>query len=295
MRVWYEREGSAGQCRLVVRGRRAEPLDQRLAGAVAGARERHLAALVAFQERAGRATVRYDVTGLGTLRDFVRGKDLTSHTLLGFVGDLLGVLAWCASSHVGSMQLLLDPRHVYVREGAALCFVCLPLQRFSARHRGAPLELLASLCQGRHVSFADADAAALAERLYGHVSRANGVFSAMGLRSFLRAEQGVASKVGIVLRDARGHEVAALDGWHECIAGRAEGCDLRLPQNRLVSREHARIRAVAGGVMLCDLASTNGSEVAGCRLQPNEEVFVPQGGSFSLAGEEFYVQEGSVR
>ena len=52
----------------------------------------------------------------------------------------------------------------------------------------------------------------------------------------------------------------------ELIVGRDPGCDLVIP-DRSVSRRHCRIRMIAGGIELVDLASANGLFVNGELLQ----------------------------
>ena len=290
MRTSFERKGSFGACLLVVRGERNERLDLAQAEALRAAHERFFLRMEAPDVRSRGVVLRYDVSGLVRLCDLARTRELAYGDLLGFVCDLLEALEWCAQRQVSSLQLLLNSRDVYVREGTGLCFACVPLRGLRARHLGTPLELVEFLC-GRHVRFASADAASLASRLHGYASRSNGVFSAMGLKALLREERGEDERGRIVLHAAGEGTALALDTRRPCVVGRADGCDLRIAHSRLVSREHACVWAVAGGVMLRDLESTNGTTVGGRKVDSQHEVFVPVGGSFCLAGEEVHVQK----
>ena len=292
MRMSFERRGAKGTCYLVVRGSRREVFDERMAEILSAAGDQYLTHLSETSVKGGRTTLRFDITGLARLEDFVHKKPLSSQMLLGFVRDLLEALEWCAREHVSSLQLLLDPHHVYVRRDGSIRFICIPLQRFSTRYRGTPLGLVTYLSQGLPVRYADAEATSLAARLRNSVTRANGVFSAMGLRALLREEIGevTSSNVDLVVAD-RGIATTLVSG-REYLLGRASECDLALSANKLVSREHVRVRVVAGGVMVRDLESTNGTMVGGVELEPQKEVFVPVGGSFFLAGEEVCVREG---
>jgi len=292
MRTSFERRGAEGTCYLVVRGNRREILDEHIAETLFATGSQCLTRLSKTSIKGGCTTMRFDITGLVRLEDFVRKRTITSQMLLGFMRGLLEVLEWCTREHVSSLHLLLDPRHVYVRGDGSVRFVCVPLQRFSTRYRGTPLGLTTFLSQGSPLRFADAEAAFLAARLRVSVIRANGVFSAMGLRSLLREELGEEASLSIELEAKNEGITATLASGREYLLGRASECDLALSANKLVSREHARVRVVAGGVMIRDLESTNGTVVDGVELEPQKEVFVPVGGSFLLAGEEICVKEG---
>lgn len=85
----------------------------------------------------------------------------------------------------------------------------------------------------------------------------------VGLRPVLRVVDGPGRGTVLVLRDTH-------------TLGRAEGCDLVLPDPR-VSRLHARVQSGPEGTELVDLGSTNGTYVNGrrvtrCRLRHGDRV-----------------------
>jgi|GEM_PF-791215 len=62
-----------------------------------------------------------------------------------------------------------------------------------------------------------------------------------------------------------GREVAHPIGWKPLVIGRSRGCDLTLEDDG-VSRRHASLRTVVGGVLVEDLSTKNGTWVDGTRV-----------------------------
>jgi eukaryotic-like serine/threonine-protein kinase len=69
--------------------------------------------------------------------------------------------------------------------------------------------------------------------------------------------------------DLRGQQFA-LNGPAHCILGRSRSCNLRLPTDATVSRQHCIIELDDGGVWVQDLGSLNGTHVNGEKIGQRE-------------------------
>lgn len=81
---------------------------------------------------------------------------------------------------------------------------------------------------------------------------------------------------------------ARTGGW--VLVGRGSACDVRVRGNPRLGRRHLVLKCTDKGVVLRDLGSSNGTMVAGGRLDPAREVLVPYGTRFWMAGEECMVR-----
>ncbi len=92
-----------------------------------------------------------------------------------------------------------------------------------------------------------------------------------------------AAVVELLGRDGRVMHVQRVTQWPVRI-GRSPACDIVLDDGH-VAAEHAQLQlAPAGGVRLKLLDSRNGGFVAGQRVASGDEVMLPAGGAFQLAG-----------
>jgi pSer/pThr/pTyr-binding forkhead associated (FHA) protein len=70
-------------------------------------------------------------------------------------------------------------------------------------------------------------------------------------------------EVWLKSNQSKGHAIR--DGW-EFIIGRREDCDLHIPFDTLVSREHAAIRVTSEDITLVDGGSRNGTSLGDHRV-----------------------------
>jgi len=88
-----------------------------------------------------------------------------------------------------------------------------------------------------------------------------------------------------------GDRALALTSGRPFLAGRAMACELPI-SDPTVSRQHAALESVAGGVLVRDLQSTNGTYVNGQRVA--REALAPPGSRISFGKVEFEVQESQA-
>jgi adenylate cyclase len=88
-----------------------------------------------------------------------------------------------------------------------------------------------------------------------------------------------------------GDRALALTDGRAFLVGRAMACDLSI-SDPTVSRQHAELESVSGGVLVRDLQSTNGTYVNGMRVA--REALAPPGSRISFGKMEFDIREAQV-
>lgn len=138
----------------------------------------------------GRSEIRYNVTGLESLRSFLRSYEITSlqyENVLVSVAEAAGMLR---REGRDPLCLQLDERYMYADMDGNLWFVLLPVEVDERRRARDPLKsFLERLARSRRISYSSADDLARSERLR-KVVRADG-FSSDDYEAFLVREYGI--------------------------------------------------------------------------------------------------------
>lgn len=190
MKARLESERGSGSEWLTVHLTQGERLDPDRLAWLRGRPHRYLLAL--DHQDHGLMTYRYNVTGLESLRSFLRSYEITSlqyENVLVSLGEVIGMLR---HEHQDEGCLLLDERYIFSDMDGNLWFVLLPVT--SAEHherKGKTPEqvFLDRLSRSRHLAYSSADDLARAGRLRKLV-RGEG-FSAKAYESFLVEEYGI--------------------------------------------------------------------------------------------------------
>lgn len=254
--------------------------------------------------RRGRAgQLRYDVTGLTSLKGFIRRTKVSADGLKSMLVSLCEALVWCARANNRYFSILFDMEHVFVGTTCELHFVFLPVTGTLDLAENTPLTLLSLLGNEGKVHYASPEAAVTGRHLSGFVLEQDGVFSLNALRRFVREVCQVDVLASGVVRqvasDAR-HSKCALRSiatgktYAVCesvtfLLGRGAGCDIRLAESVGVSREHACVRWQGRELLLWDVGSSNGTFFEGRRIAPQERVRLLPGDTFFLDDEGFVV------
>lgn len=249
--------------------------------------------------------LRYDVSGLTSLKGFLRRARLSEEILTGMLVSLTEALVCCARSSHRYFSILFDPSYVFVGSTYELHFVFLPVVGVTDFAENTPQTLLSALSEAGCLRSCSPKAAELCHQLADFVLEQDGVFSLNALRRFVREACGVdVGTNGVVSMTESGGQGACcilqrvatgefyrISGAATIRLGRGEGCDVRLQEKPGVSREHAFVRFHSGELLLWDAGSKNGTWYQGARLAPRQQIRLSQGDSFKLDDEVFVVRE----
>lgn len=300
MKTRFARNRQSGARELVVLLRRNDAVSsRRLRWLLSSPHKGILHFRYAFGARRGKTRLYYDVSGLTSLRGFLRRTKLTTDGLTRMLVSLAEALMWCSGGGNRFASMLFDPAHVFVGTTCELHFVFLPVAETSGLEPNTPLALLEALGDVERLHFLTPNAADLSRHLADFVLGEDGVFSLNAFKAFLRSackvevRQGGAvarpHEAGRLLRHVSTGRTYELDEGVTLRMGRGSGCDVRLSDNADISREHAYACCEGGEVFVWDAGSKNGTSYNGVRLGPGERVRVSPGETFLLDAEAFEV------
>lgn len=305
MRLKERRDGTSGRQVLVARTTGAERIDHALLRRVSRAGDPvFLPMRYEATARHRRPAIVYDVEGLVSVLGALRRQRPSQVRLKPALASIVRATDVSRDLGIGQWQVLYGVRHTYVDASSQLRFACVPLEGLEYDVRSTPLALLEALSVAASSQTSPAGERELSRRLRKFVEEEGGVFSANDLRRFVADETGAVPLPGTTARDARpqgtvaayvlrdlatGEEHPLAEG-HTLLLGRGADCDVRLCESSKVSRRHAAVRAEGGEVYARDLGSTNGTMVAGRRLEAGRDERVLPGQAITLSDASFCVE-----
>lgn len=188
MKVRMESERGSGSEWLEVRLTPGETLDFDKLGWLRARPHRYL--LEVEVGETGRQPLRYNVTGLESLRSFLHSYEMTSlqyENILVSVGEVTGMLR---REGQDPLSLDLDEESVFADIDGNLWFALLPIDFGERRHgRVTPQAFLGHLARSRHIAYSSAEDVARSERLRKLVRSDD--FSPHAYQRFLVQEYGI--------------------------------------------------------------------------------------------------------
>ncbi len=286
---------------LVVRGGRQERLVGVQARGLLQSCEPSLLSVVGEpQQRGGKTSLAYDITGCVSVRAHARSPDFSADTLRSLCADLLGATQWCARNRFPSTGLLCGARHAYVADGRRLRLAFVPLDVAGFSVQEAPLSLLAHLDVLARRRLTEPSEELLVRELHALVVQSCGIFSVNRLSAFVRLVcEGASNRecegfrpagATYALVHAGSGRSFAISAGRMQLVGRDPACDACLRSWRNVSRRHASVRCEDDAVLIRDEGSTNGTYVRGRRLETHSQETLCLGERFGIASETFWVE-----
>lgn len=242
--------------------------------------------------------LRYDVSGLDTLYGILRKQGITGSELCPMLCDLIAALDVRTEHASRPIELLFEPKHVFVNDASRLRFVCLPLDASLHKVDRGPLALLSALSNQRTSLLQDPNDVAAHERLARFLKVQDGVLSSRELQAFVQKEYERPMACTDATDVNRGPVLRALDYslsfpleyGRVYLVGRDGRCDIRLDGWQRISRMHARLCCDRSGAYVVDEGSTNGVYVEGKRVASHCEERLAFSQVFSLSDVRFCVE-----
>lgn len=242
--------------------------------------------------------LRYDISGFDVLHGVLRKQGITGSELCPMLCDLIAALDVRTEHASRPLELLFEPKHVFVNDAFRLRFVCLPLDASLREIDRGPLALLSALSSQRTSLLQDPNDVAAHERLARFLKVQDGVLSSRELQAFVQKEY-ERPMAGADATDAHGEPVLRaldyslsfpLEYGRIYLVGRDGRCDIRLDSWQRISRVHARLRCDRNGAYVVDERSMNGVYVEGRRISSHCEEHLAFNQVFSLADVRFCVE-----
>lgn len=242
--------------------------------------------------------LRYDVSGLDVLREVLRKHGITGSELCPMLCDLIAALDVRTEHASRPLELLFDPKYVFVNDAARLRFVCLPLDTSQRKIDCGPLALLGALSNQKTSLLQDPNDVAAHERLARFLKVQDGVLSSRELQAFVQQEyerpplyaEVTDVHAGPVLRALDYSLSFPLEYGRTYVVGRDGRCDIRLDGWQRISRVHARLHCDRSGAHVVDEGSTNGVYVEGRRIASHCEERLAFNQVFSLSDVRFCIE-----
>ena len=300
MKLRFTRNGRSHARELVVSLRRNDAVSSRcLRWLLSSTHKNFLPFRYEHGRRAGSTMLFYDVTGLTSLKSFVRRTKLTVEGITRMLVSLAEALTFCVNGGNRFATMVFDPAYVFVGATCELHFVFVPIAESCIDKPGSPLVLLEMLGDAERLRFCSPNAAELSRHLSDFVLGEDGVFSLNSLRAFLRSsckvEVSASGEAGAARRSTRqllrastGERFEVREGTTLRV-GRSSACEVCVSGETGVSRNHACVCCERGDVYVWDVGSKNGTTYDGRRLTPNTRVRLCPGDTFYVDAVEFEI------
>lgn len=277
--------------------------------------------LVPFDYDRDKEILTYDVTGLETLKKWLRRKLSSDDFIYLLIGMVQAVLE-CSKAGCTGSDLIFNPARVFIDDEGTPMFMFVPLRGVGLGVDNSPLTFLRALGDASNLRFDLADDALRSERLADFVLR-EGVWSFNSFKGFMEREFGVGfdaegrpiavgtERDGLEwgMQDLAAKRISALRqrpaatlvriktgerfplyGDAEADVGKGSNRTVQIVGNSMISRLHAYISCMGEQVLVQDNGSTNGTFAYGRRLVSGETVQVRRGEQIIFADEAFVIE-----
>lgn len=149
--------------------------------------------------KTGIVTLSYSLTGLTSLKEYVRSYQIRQQDLVTWLCDVAQSYGRCTDCGEGSYwqhSLLFDDEYVYVDAELHLHFVLVPLDGVPFRFENTPLSLLGMLSDTQRVTYGQPEALPFVQAVASYVIGEQNTFSFNSYRGFVKKMCGVTISPG---------------------------------------------------------------------------------------------------